>query len=117
MRVLVIIGNFYPNPSSVANCARPLLDELGEQYNVIDIISNVPLGKWRRVKYQKISTSMVFRINIHIMFIKSIVIFKKYNTIIYRSIRRLVKVPCICDINYSVQKKWGMVDFKKLEVV
>lgn len=39
-KILVIVGNFSPNPSSVANCLEPLLNKMGEKGFQIDIVTN-----------------------------------------------------------------------------
>lgn len=42
MNILVIIGNYHPFPSSVANCVKPLLVSLNRIGHNISIISNTP---------------------------------------------------------------------------
>ena len=38
-RGLIIIANYHPNPSSVANCMKPLIERLSKDY-IIDIITD-----------------------------------------------------------------------------
>lgn len=38
-KILIVLGNYSPNPSSVANCISPIIDELRKNYN-IDIITD-----------------------------------------------------------------------------
>ena len=41
MRVLILLGNLYPKPSSVANCSKFLLSSLEQEGYKVDIVSNV----------------------------------------------------------------------------
>lgn len=40
MKILLIVGNFYPKPSSVANCVSQLLKTLKEHDHTIVLITN-----------------------------------------------------------------------------
>lgn len=41
MRILILLGNYYPNSSSAANCAKFLLSSLVQEGHRVDIISNI----------------------------------------------------------------------------
>ncbi len=38
-RALIVLGNYFPNPSSVANCMNPLIDKLSDKF-LIDILTD-----------------------------------------------------------------------------
>lgn len=60
-RLLVIIGNFSSNPSSVANCTKPLLDVLVKRGVKVDLITN---RRYISEKYEDdIDNIKIYRVN------------------------------------------------------
>lgn len=59
-RVLIILANYYPHPSSVANCMKPLIASLSENYHV-DILTN--RKDVNNAAQEKHNHTMVYRVD------------------------------------------------------